>query len=264
MFKRTIKEDESSRTSPDRYLITYADLVTLLLGLFVILYVSSRVDEERYKEFAKAFADYFKPQKGEEAHGTGLSPFQGVKRGIPEPVLPFPNRRSLQEIQSDVQKSLEAYIKQGEISIVTRGQNVIITLPEKLLFKSGKAEIEPEGVAILEKISNSLRGLAEDQEVAVDGHTDSDPIRNFRYPSNWHLSVARAVNVAYLLIEKGVPERSIVVRGFADQRPVADNTTPENKAKNRRVEITISEQKSNVPTTKGYNSADEEESKKKK
>ncbi len=258
MFKKNIKEEDSSRTSPDRYLITYADLVTLLLGLFVILYVSSRVDEEKYKEFAKAFADYFKPQKGEEYHGTGLSPFQGVRKGIPEPVLPFPDRRSLQEIQSDVEKSLEKYIKQGEISVVTRGQNVIITLPEKLLFKSGKAEIEPEGISILEKLSGSLRGLAQDQEVAIDGHTDSDPISNFRYPSNWHLSVARAVNVAYFLIEKGVPEYSIVVRGFADQRPIADNSTPENKARNRRVEITISELKSNVPTTKGYNSAENE------
>ncbi|MCX7880538.1 MAG: OmpA family protein [Ignavibacteria bacterium] len=250
-FKKKTQEEESGRTSPDRYLITYADLITLLLGLFVILYVSSRVDEERYKEFAKAFADYFKPGVDYE-HGTGLEPFQGVRKGIPEPVLPFPNRRSIQEIQSDVEKLLEQYIKNGDISVLTREGNVIITLPEKLLFKSGKAEIEPEGQAVLESLSSALQGLAKDQEVAIDGHTDSDPISNFRYPSNWHLSVARSVNVAYLLIEKGVPEHSIVVRGFGAQRPVADNSTPDGKAKNRRVEITISEVKSTTPNTKGY------------
>lgn len=252
LLKKTPKEEETGRTSPDRYLITYADLITLLLGLFVILYVSARVDEERYKEFAKAFADYFKPQQGEDEHNTGLDPFKGVRKGIPEPVLPFPDRRNLSEIQSDIVKSLEIYLKRGDIAIETRGPNIVVTLPEKLLFKSGKAEIEPGGEEILSKLAYSLQGLAKDQEVAVDGHTDSDPISNFRYPSNWHLSVARAVNVAFLLISKGVPEYSVVVRGFADQRPIADNSTPEGKAKNRRVEITISEQKPNVPNTKGY------------
>lgn len=252
ILKKVPKEEESGRTSPDRYLITYADLITLLLGLFVILYVTARVDEERYKEFAKAFADYFKPEKGQDIHNTGLDPFKGVRKGIPEPVLPFPDRRNLSQIQSDIEKSLDAYLKRGDIAVETRGPNIVVTLPEKLLFKSGKAEIEPGGEEILIKLAQSLQGLAKDQEVAVDGHTDSDPISNFRYPSNWHLSVARAVNVAYLLIAKGVPEYSVVVRGFGDQRPIADNSTPEGKAKNRRVEITISEQKPNVPTTKGY------------
>ncbi len=250
--KRNTSEEESTRTSSDRYLITYADLITLLLGLFVILYVSARVDEERYKELSKAFADYFKPQKGEDEQGTGLSIFKGVKKGIPEPVLPFPERRSLKEIELDVQRALAKYIQTGEITLANRQGNIVITLPEKLLFKSGKADIEPQGLEMLAKLSTALLGLAKDQEVAIDGHTDSDPIRSFRYPSNWHLSVARAVNVAYILIEKGVPEHSIVVRGFGDQRPIADNSTPEGKAQNRRVEITISDLNTNTPTSKGY------------
>ncbi|MFN3780764.1 MAG: flagellar motor protein MotB [Candidatus Kapaibacteriota bacterium] len=252
MKKLRNKEEETGRTSADRYLITYADLITLLLGLFVILYVTSRVDEERYKEFAKAFSEFFKSNDSKQILGEGLSPFLGAKKGIPEPVLPYPDRRNLKEIQSDIIKNLENYLLKGEIAIESKGASLVITLPERLLFKSGKAEIEPEGEDVISRLALALYGLARDQEVAIDGHTDSDPIRSFRYPSNWHLSVARAVNVAFLLINKGVPEHSIVVRGFADQRPVADNSTPEGKAKNRRVEITISEQKSNVPNTKGY------------
>ncbi len=248
------KDEESGRTSPDRYLITYADLITLLLGLFVILYVSARVDEERYKEFAKAFADFFKPQKGQDVHGTGLDPFSGVRKGIPEPIFSFPDRRNLKEIESDLIRTFQDYLKKGEISVETKGSTIVVTLPEKLLFKSGKAEVEPSGKDVLSKLATTLQGLAKDQEVAVDGHTDSDPISNFTYPSNWHLSVARAVNVSYLLIGKGVPEYSIVVRGFADQRPIADNSTPEGKAKNRRVEITISDLKPNAPNIQGYDS----------
>ncbi|MGQ9820101.1 MAG: OmpA family protein [Candidatus Kapaibacteriales bacterium] len=250
--KKHQEELESGRTSPDRYLITYADLITLLLGLFVILYVSSRVDEEKYKEFSKAFADYFKPDASDNSHGSGLDIFKGVRKGIPEPVMPFPERRSLKEIELDVKKELAEYIDRGEISLVTRGGSVIITLPEKLLFRSGKAEIESGGLSVLEKLSKTLLGLAENQEISIDGHTDSDPISNFRYPSNWHLSVARAVNIAFYLVQKGVPEHSLVVRGFGSQRPIADNSTPEGKAQNRRVEITISEVSSNIPTTKGY------------
>lgn len=257
--KKHREEPESGRTSPDRYLITYADLITLLLGLFVILYVTSRVDEEKYKEYAKAFADYFKPDANDNAHGSGLDIFKGVRKGIPEPVMPFPERRSLKEIELDVQKELAEYINQGEISVITRGGNVVITLPEKLLFRSGKAEIEPDGVSILEKLSKALLGLAENQEIAIDGHTDSDPISNFRYPSNWHLSVARAVNVAFFLVQKGVSEHSLVVRGFGPQRPISDNSTPEGKALNRRVEITISEISSNIPTTKGYESNEQKQ-----
>jgi chemotaxis protein MotB len=101
-------------------------------------------------------------------------------------------------------------------------------------------------------LSSALHGLGKDQEIDIDGHTDSDPIRNFRYPSNWHLSVARAANIAYSLTEKGVPEYSIVVRGFGATRPIADNASPEGKAKNRRVEITITDLKQNTPTTQGY------------
>lgn len=249
--KKQIREEESGRTSADRYLITYADLITLLLGLFVILYVTSRVDEERYKEFSKAFADYFKstdPQNGSNELGV----FQGVKKGIPEPVMPSAAKRSLQEIQADVQKILAEYIQRGDINVETRGSNVVITLPEKLLFKSGKAEIETIGEEVLDKLSSVLHGLSKDQEIDIDGHTDSDPIKNFRYPSNWHLSVARAANIAYSLTAKGVPEHSIVIRGFGATRPIADNATPEGKAKNRRVEITITDLKQNTPTTQGY------------
>lgn len=249
--QKQLKEEESGRTSPDRYLITYADLITLLLGLFVILYVTSRVDEERYKEFSKAFAEYFKTttaQKGD--NGFGLP--EGLKKGIPEPVMPTVGKRSLEEIHADLQKILAQYIQQGEIYIENRGSNVVITLPEKLLFNSGKAEIGAAGEEILDKLSSVLYGLSKDQEIEIDGHTDSDPIRNFRYPSNWHLSAARAANIAYSLMAKGVPEYSIVVRGFGPTRPIADNSTPEGKAKNRRVEITITNLKQNTPTTQGY------------
>lgn len=249
--RKQAKEEESGRTSADRYLITYADLITLLLGLFVILYVTSRVDEERYKEFSKAFADYFKTADPQNGNNT-FDIIKSSKKGIPEPVIPSNERRSLEEIQADVKTTLLEYIQKSAIGVEIRDSDLVITLPEKLLFNPGRAEIEPTGEEILNKLSFALRRLSKDQEINIDGHTDSDPIRNFRYPSNWHLSAARAANIAYLLVENGVLEYSIVVRGFGASRPIADNSSPEGKSKNRRVEITITNLKQNTPTTKGY------------
>ena len=91
----------------------------------------------------------------------------------------------------------------------------------------------------------------------MDGHTDSTPIRTFRYESNWHLSVARALNVAYLLIEKGIPKNNLIIRGFGDQKPIASNNTAESKAKNRRVELTISYLPSDAQSTDGYKKVEE-------
>lgn len=243
--KKIIKTDENVHL--DRYLITYADLITLLLGLFVILYMSSKVDEEKFKELSNAFSEYFQPEKIGEG---GASVFKGIPDGIPEPIMPYPSKKTLEQIQLETERSLKKYVENGLMTVTRTGNGLTLTLSEKLLFKSGKAEVEPEGMTILDTLSQILRGI--DKQISIDGHTDSDPIRSFRYESNWHLSVARAVNVGYNLIERGVSENNLVLRGFGSQRPVALNSTIEGKAKNRRVEININELSNNAPSTEGY------------
>ncbi|MCX7736359.1 MAG: OmpA family protein [Candidatus Kapabacteria bacterium] len=231
----------------DRYLITYADLITLLLGLFVILYMSSKVDEEKFKELSNAFSEYFQPEKIADG-GAGV--FKGIPNGIPEPIMPYPSKKSLEQIQVETERSLKKYVESGLMSVTRTGNGLTLTLSEKLLFKSGKAEVEPEGMNVIDTLAQILRGI--DKQISIDGHTDSDPIRSFRYESNWHLSVARAVNVGYLLVEKGLPENNLMLRGFGAQRPIALNSTIEGKAKNRRVEINITEFSNNAPSTEGY------------
>lgn len=231
----------------DRYLITYADLITLLLGLFVILYMSSKVDEEKFKELSNAFSEYFQPEKIADG-GAGV--FKGIPNGIPEPIMPYPSKKSLEQIQFETERSLKKYVESGLMTVTRTGNGLTLTLSEKLLFKSGKAEVEPEGMNVIDTLAQILRGI--DKLISIDGHTDSDPIRSFRYESNWHLSVARAVNVGYLLVEKGLPENNLMLRGFGSQRPIALNSTIEGKAKNRRVEINITDFSNNAPSTEGY------------
>ena len=236
--RRVHKEVTDEKPNLDRYLITYADLITLLLGLFVILYAASQVDEGKYKEFANAFTQYFKP-----AAVQGASPNKGLynnpKNSIPEPIFPHENMKSIEEIKNETEKSLSKFIEKGLLTVTSTENGIIVTLPEKLLFQSGSADVQPEGRSVLDTLSGILTGI--NKMITIDGHTDSKPIKSFRFESNWHLSVARALNVGYSLISNGLPEENVIIRGFGAQQPVAENSSNVGRAKNRRVDITITD-----------------------
>jgi chemotaxis protein MotB len=247
-------DSNDSDTKTDRYLLTYADLITLLLGLFIILYASAQVDEEKYKEFAAAFSEYFKDGKPVEG-GSGV--LEGRRDGLPEPILHPSGKKSFKTIAAETEEKLAKYIEDKSLSVEQIEGGLKLTLSEKMLFESSKAEIQPDAFPVLDTLSRILQGV--DYQIYVDGHTDSDPIRTFRYESNWHLSVARAVNVGYYLIQRGLPEVNTTIRGFGAQRPVAGNVTAEGKARNRRVEITLKKLEADDPSTTGYSSQDTSE-----
>jgi chemotaxis protein MotB len=240
--------EEEHNTGTDRYLITYADLITLLLGLFVILYAISKVDEAKYKELSQAFTQYFKTEKPKVLAG-GIGVMQGNKQGLPEPILP-PSEKSIKQIKEEIEKKLDSYIQKGEIKLKSTDRDIVLNVAEKLLFKSGSDLVEPEGLTVLDTLSLILSGIQ--KQIMVDGHADSDGIKTAKFPSNWHLSQARALNVAYKMMNSGVPETNMSIRAFGSQRPIADNATQEGKTQNRRVEITISELPHNAPSKEGY------------
>ncbi len=238
----------------DRYLITYADLITLLLGLFVILYASSQVDAEKFKNYSEAFSDYFKTKDNKVLQG-GDGVLEGHRNGVPEPILPPATQKSIAEINKMTSEALSKFISKGEIELVMTDGGLRILMSEKLLFTSARAEIGKEGYAALDSIASVLKNSG--QKISIDGHTDSDEIRTFQYESNWHLSVARATNVAYRLIRAGgVPEYNLVIRGYGSQRPIADNTSLEGKARNRRVEVFIENITPESPSDKGYDNTE--------
>lgn len=243
------KKNNIFSSEKDRYLITYADLITLLLGLFVILYASSKVDAEKFKEFSKAFNMYF-DKPGVLEGGEGV--LDGRRDNIPEPILPHPQQKSIDQIMKEAESALSGFLEDGKLSIKRTKGGVMLTLPEVLLFETAKAQVQPEGITVLDTLANILSGIGTNLLVTVDGHTDSRPIQTAQYESNWHLSVDRATNVAYRMMQMGLPEYNVAIRGFGSQRPKVDNSSPENRAENRRVEVTISELPENAPSTSGY------------
>jgi chemotaxis protein MotB len=215
----------------ERWLLTYADLITLLLGLFVILYAMSKVDAAKYAEVAAALGGVFgKSEAGKIAvtqSGTGILP------------IPIPNSvKEREEVAKSLASSLERDIKSGYITLSANERGVTVHVSESLGFASGSAEPKREMYTVLDTLVAILSRLPHD--LRVEGHTDDIPINTPAFRSNWHLSVARAVNVAYYLIEThGLNPEKVSVAGYGEFHPLVPNTSVANRAKNRRVDIVI-------------------------
>lgn len=207
----------------DRYLITYADLITLLLGLFIILYTISNIDSKKYNAVLSAFGNTF----GTDKKLITLSKSEGTD--VIHPV------GQLKEKLSGLIKD-HGYNKFVQLEESERG--ITIHILDQILFNSGSARVESKSFDVLGKIAEVIRGLPND--IRIEGHTDNVPIHSSEFPSNWHLSVARALNTAYYLIdEQKLPQERLSVVGCSEFKPVASNESIEERSKNRRVDIVI-------------------------
>ncbi len=212
----------------ERWLLTYADLITLLLGLFVILYAMSKIDAGKYQELVAALGGVFGSGSAGVVQGT-----QGV---INLPMASVQTER--QRIEKDLRSALGLDRHPLPVSITHNERGITVHMMEELLFASGRADLKTASLTTLDTLAAVLRALPND--IRVEGHTDDVPISTAEFPSNWHLSVARAVRTAYYLISRnGLPPGQVSVAGYSEYRPLAPNTTPENRARNRRVDIVI-------------------------
>lgn len=224
MIKTQKKHTEHENT--DRWLLTYADLITLLLGLFVILYGMSKIDLEKYEQVAVALGGIFGREGGV---------LDGRKRAL-EALSPLQQERN--RIQQQIQNAVGNLTSKGLISMSQNERGITVHLTEELLFPSGSAELKRSSLIVLDTIASVLAKLPND--IRVEGHTDDVPIHSERFPSNWHLSVARALNTAVYIIDKyHMKPGQLSIAGYAEFRPLVPNTNAENRARNRRVDIVI-------------------------
>lgn len=235
MSKRKKKHEEHIDES---WLIPYADLLTLLLALFLVLYAMSSVDQHKFQELKEALNSIFSGGVGMMVSDKGLTemdnnPFQNN---------PPPNYVTEDRTLRQSQKQMEAYLEeQGMKGLITTrltDLGLMITIQDMAFFDSGEATLKPESVLLIEYIGTLLENV--DNSIQIGGHTDSLPIRTSQYPSNWELSTDRASNVLQVLLRnpKQDPQRFCVV-GFGQYKPVDTNDTPEGRQRNRRVEIMV-------------------------
>ncbi len=228
----------------ERWLLTYADLITLLLIFFIVLYVMSIQDIVKFKAVSQSLVQALngggKTMMGE---APGPSMIEGTigyeKKFSPEKKRPTDK---VKKDQKDIAKQIQDIAKKAgietSVSVKEEERGVVISIQDKVLFKSGEAVLNPEAHELLRKIGESIKPT--EQFIRIEGHTDNQPISCFPFPTNWELSAARATNVVRLFAEEAAiePERLSAV-GYGQYRPVADNKTEEGRAKNRRVEIVI-------------------------
>lgn len=246
-----------SRKSESGYnwLVTYSDMVTLILVFFVFLFSISQVDQEKFEALSQSFQARgvfdFLPSivPGEYPEGArdggGETNVGDGNRGEDEFFFDLEQdeeedeeEQELQALRQEVQSFLEENNLGDFITANRTSRGVELVLQDHIFFNPGEAEILDDGLSVLEVIGSLL--LKIDNEVRIEGHTDSRPMNSYRYPSNWELSGARAsVIVRFFIEEMGIEESRFQIAGYGETRPVAPNDSEENMAKNRRVEIVI-------------------------
>lgn len=236
------------------WLATYGDLVTLLLCFFVLLFAMSSVDATKYKNAVYSMKGSFGVMQGgatlnpadlvssAKMEGRGNSyKYQSIAKKVKGDMEKFAGQeksgeRAQNDSDSTEKEKSESMNESFTVEVTERG--IVISVAEKLLFDSGKADLKENAGSVLDLVLETLSGLP--NSISVEGHTDNVPINTFQFPSNWELSGARAASVVRYFIEKN-PEMGgrISLAGYAETKPKAVNTTIQGRNTNRRVEILI-------------------------
>jgi chemotaxis protein MotB len=253
---------ERSEINPNAWMVTFSDLLTLLLTFFVLLLTMSSMDNKRLKETFGFFAG---TQGGLEMEGQGATGGEPAAHDIRYPelyVLPpgalrgeafreirmawgehegkaeHPEQRSTHEIEKELETTLKAMGLRKGVEVRREGSRLVVGFSEGVLFDLGAARINFQGIMVLEKCGDILAKIP--NRVRIEGHTDDLPILGGRYQTNWALSTTRAVNVLRFFTESlGLDSGRFSAVGYGEYKPLVPNTSPENRGKNRRAEIVI-------------------------
>lgn len=222
------------RGGPDRWLVSYADFVTLLLAFFTTLYAASSVDSNRLGPVAESLQRAFDvPPAVTAAYARGES--------VVPPVTVLPHPKPLDELAARLSIDLSDAIADKRLEIIRDGRGVVVSLPDDATFASASADVTPEAMQLIARVAETLRASA--NAIRIEGHTDDVPIRTSRYGSNWELSTARAsVVVAFLVTTVGIDAKRLSAAGYGEFHPRDANDSDAQRARNRRVDIVILEE----------------------
>jgi chemotaxis protein MotB len=227
----------------ERWLVSYADFITLLFAFFVVMFATTQGDKNKAKQVSDSVKEAL--EHGELSGAIAMVLAHGKKPGPPPaasseapPAVKAPEPADLAKSLVVLQHGLAAEIQSGKIGIKLEGRGLVISLRESTFFASGDDTIAPASLDILTKIALEARAMS--NPVRLEGHTDSIPIHNSRFRSNWELSTARAIAMMELLCQRFElrPER-MSVAGYAENAPADTNDTAEGRAHNRRVDLVL-------------------------
>jgi len=237
-----------SRVTHDRWLVSYADFITLLFGFFVVLYAFSKSDQKKQQQITSSVDEAFRSLGifPGASRNPGLAPEAGSEKAVipmnivmGEDVLaPARVKEDLEGLRRDLQQTLSSQVATHTVSIQMGRDGLVISLREAGFFPSGSATPRPETMPTLRRLAVSLGHSPYD--LRIEGHTDNVPIHNTEFDSNWELSAARATRIARIFLDmKAMPADRLSAAGYAEFHPVAPNDTSEGRALNRRVDLVV-------------------------
>ena len=234
MRKRKRQEEHENA---ERWILTYADLITLLLAFFIMMYVFSKQDSYKYDEVASHLKTIFSGGMGLAGKGsvTATSPIGMPSRGASSGEI----KRQLEGEFLDKNRNSTG---SESISVLSDERGIVIRVLDKAFFDEGKAELKDGAKNALDRIVPIIKNV--ENHIRIEGHTDNVPISTNEFKSNWELSVRSATEVVrYFVEKKGLPPERISATGYAEYRPIANNNSPQHRAMNRRIEIIVAKTK---------------------
>ncbi len=221
------------------WIVTFADLVTLLMVFFILLFAMGTVQEEKWIQIKQSLKAALGKESVEDI---------GVREGldvltdkVDEQTIHAVDEvgamvaKEMQDIVTEVEEFVYKNKMSGQVDVETDERGAVITISDTVLFPPGASSLTTAGSDVLKQVFDLLRQF--DYDVKIEGHTDNTPINTPRFPSNWELSASRASEVARMLVKEGFPPEKLSVQGFAEFRPKVGNDTYKNRARNRRIEV---------------------------
>lgn len=234
------KHKHEERENHERWLVSYADFITLLFAFFVVMYSISTVNVGKYRTVSESIKAALHPVVSSPSSPAAFT-MSANKSALTTSNAPGSREVAIRRLKN-LLKGIKGSPQFAVVQVVEKvNGDIVITIPDQLLFNSGEASLRTDALPFLEGLGSSIVEL--NRYTKVEGHTDNVPIRTAQFPSNWELSAARAVMVVRVLSELyGVPPKHLAAIGLADTRPITANLDQEQRAKNRRVEVVILEQ----------------------
>ncbi|KAF7599640.1 MAG: flagellar motor protein MotD [Candidatus Dactylopiibacterium carminicum] len=243
------RRHEEEHDNHERWLVSYADFITLLFAFFVVMYAISSVNEGKYRVLSDSLVQAFRAVDNETAlpisppPRPGATPIAAIAPQVqvrPDPRLEARKAEMLQRMRNmadEVRRVLEPLVRGGQVRVTEGVNGISIEINASALFAPAEAQLGADASRALYAVAGVLAqgGFP----IKVEGHTDSLPINTALFPSNWELSAVRASSVVRLFVAAGVNPGRLTAAGYADQRPVADNALAEGRARNKRVTILV-------------------------
>ncbi|WP_040159364.1 flagellar motor protein MotB [Mobilicoccus massiliensis] len=265
MARKKTPEEHEGHANHERWVLSYADILTLLLALFIVMFAISKVDQKKFEEFARGTAEGFgnvavtgkagnfeggdgvlkdqKPAQSEDVPSTrpddrdSALAQAAIQKEKARVEAASAEKRNLEDIKAKIAADLKKKGLSGAVEMKVDERGLVVNIvTDKVLFDTGKTQLQPAGLKILDAIAPSLKPLP--NEIVVEGHTDNVPISG-TYRSNWELSTTRATEVLQRLLADGLDPVKVTPTGYGQYRPLATNSTDAGRARNRRVSVVV-------------------------